>query len=128
MFPSLRVLPLLLAAFALALLPWAADAQNRGRDRAQAERQAERQAASERQHGRQAEQRALSDSVRRVGRATQGQVLSAERVRFEGRDVSRVKVIDGNGRVRVLWDDPQSASGDEPRSRTRRDDGDDPTL
>lgn len=128
MFPSLRALPLLLAALALALLPWAADAQNRGRDRAQAERQAERQDAAERQHGRQAEQRALSDSVRRVGRATRGQVLSAERVRFEGRDVSRVKVIDGSGRVRVLWDDPQSASGDEPRSRTRRDDGDDPTL
>lgn len=124
MAPPLRALPLLLAAFALAVLPWAVDAQDRGRDRAQAERQA----AAERQHGRQAEQRALSDSVRRVGRATQGQVLSAERVRFEGRDVSRVKVIDGSGRVRVLWDDPQSASGNEPRSRTRRDDGDDPTL
>jgi hypothetical protein len=124
MFTSLRAPALLLAAFVLAALPWGADAQDRGRDRAQADRQA----AAERQHGRQAEQRALSDSVRRVGRATQGQVLSAERVRFEGRDVSRVKVIDGNGRVRVLWDDPQSASGDEPRSRTRRDDGDDPTL
>jgi hypothetical protein len=124
MSPSLRALPLLLAASALAALPWAAGAQDPGRERGQGERQA----AAERQHGRQAEQRALSDSVRRIGRATQGQVLSAERVKFEGRDVSRVKVIDGSGRVRVLWDDPQAGSGDEPRSRTRRDDGDDPTL
>ena len=84
---------------------------------------------------RRAEHRALSDAVRRVERATDGQVLSAERVQFDGRDVSRVKVVDGRGRVRVYWDDPQARrgdqaprSGDEQRQRTRRDDGDDPTL
>jgi len=36
-------------------------------------------------------------------------VLSAERVQFDGRDLSRVKVIDERGRVRVYWDDPQQA-------------------
>lgn len=56
---------------------------------------------------RPSEHRALSDAVRRVERATNGQVLSAERVQFDGRDVNRVKIIDDRGRVRVYWDDPQ---------------------
>lgn len=90
---------------------------------------------------RPSEHRALSDAVRRVERATNGQVLSAERVQFDGRDVNRVKIIDGRGRVRVYWDDPQStraereahradraerdrpARPEEPPRRTRRDDG-----
>lgn len=52
----------------------------------------------------------LSDSVRRVERDTQGRVLSAERVPYDGRDVNRIKVVDQNGRVRVIMDDP-----DKPR-------------
>ena len=92
---------------------------------------------------RPSEHRALSDAVRRVERATNGQVLSAERVQFDGRDVNRVKIIDGRGRVRVYWDDPQAtraereahridraeraerdpARPEEPPRRTRRDDG-----
>lgn len=61
----------------------------------------------------------LSDSVRRVERRTRGQVLSAESMPYEGRSVSRIKVIDETGRVRVIVDDPQAAGGD---PRTRRDD------
>jgi hypothetical protein len=49
---------------------------------------------------------ALSDSVRRVERATRAQVLSAERVPYDGRDVNRIKTIDDRGRVRVFMDDP----------------------
>ena len=49
---------------------------------------------------------ALSDSVRRIERRTRGQVLSAERVPYEGRDLNRIKVIDEHGRVRVFMDDP----------------------
>src|SRR5690606_9538017 len=45
---------------------------------------------------RAADHRALSDSVRRVERETNGQVLSAERVQFDGRDVNRVKIIDNS--------------------------------
>jgi hypothetical protein len=48
----------------------------------------------------------LSDSVRRVERTTRGRVLSAERVPYDGRDVNRIKVVDQNGRVRVIMDDP----------------------
>ncbi|MFT3897145.1 MAG: hypothetical protein QM719_05550 [Thermomonas sp.] len=48
----------------------------------------------------------LSDSVRRVERDTRGRVLSAERVPYDGRDVNRIKVVDQNGRVRVIMDDP----------------------
>jgi len=77
----------------------------------------------------------LSDAVRRAERA--GQVLSAERVQYDGRDVNRVKIVDDRGRVRVYWDDPAAAregreSGDtqrpQPNGRTRHDDDDDPTL
>ena len=69
---------------------------------------------------RPSEHRALSDAVRRVERATNGQVLSAERVQFDGRDVNRVKIIDDRGRVRVYWDDPQAQRPD--RRDDRRDD------
>lgn len=53
-----------------------------------------------------ASHRELSDAVRRVERRTGGQVLSAERVPYDGRDVSRVKIVDSSGRVRVYVDDP----------------------
>ena len=51
---------------------------------------------------------ALSDSVRRIERSNRGQVLSAERVPYDGRDVNRIKTVDSHGRVRVYMDDPQS--------------------
>jgi hypothetical protein len=57
---------------------------------------------------------ALSDSVRRIERTTRGQVLSAERVPFDGRDVNRIKTVDARGRVRVYMDDPDDAR--DPRS------------
>jgi hypothetical protein len=58
----------------------------------------------------------LSDSIRRIERTTRGQVLSAERVPYDGRAVSRIKVVDEQGRVRVYMDDPQAAATD-PRTR-----------
>jgi len=65
--------------------------------------------ASERQHDsvRQRDADALSDSVRRIERSTRGQVLSAERVPYDGRDVNRIKTVDEHGRVRVYMDDPR---------------------
>lgn len=68
---------------------------------------------------RQRQQDALSDSVRRIERTTRGQVLSAERVPYDGRDINRIKVVDDRGRVRVYMDDPQSRR---PPPRTRGDD------
>jgi len=81
--------------------------------------------------------RQLSESVRRAERS--GQVLSAEQVQSDGRDVNRVKIIDDRGRVRVYWDDPsQQQQGRGGRQddgkkrqeppRTRSDDDGDPTL
>ena len=91
-----------------------------------------RQDERPRQHDRASEQRALSDSVRRAERATRGQVLSAERVQYDGRDLNRVKVVDDRGRVRVYWDDPQAQPSSDPdqddgqpRARRTRDDDDD---
>ena len=86
-------------------------------------------------------QEALSESVRRAER--NGQVLSAEQVQYDGRDVNRVKIVDTQGRVRVYWDDPaakpqqgqdqKGSKGTKPKppragGRTRDDDDDDPTL
>jgi hypothetical protein len=81
--------------------------------------------------------RQLSESVRRAER--NGQVLSAEQIQSDGRDVNRVKIIDNRGRVRVYWDDPsQPQKGRDGRQdggkqrqappRTRSDDDGDPTL
>lgn len=87
--------------------------------------QGQPQQAPPQQQERPSDHRALSDAVRRVERATNGQVLSAERVQFDGRDVNRVKIIDDRGRVRVYWDDPQSRRAererqDRDRSERRR--------
>jgi hypothetical protein len=67
---------------------------------------------------------ALSDSVRRVEQRTRGQVLSAERVPYDGRNLNRIKVVDERGRVRVYMDDPQQASGQaqDPSAPTRDND------
>ena len=69
----------------------------------------------------------LSDAVRRVERDTRGEVLSAERVQYDGRDMHRVKVVDDRGRVRVFMQDPERREErarrrppEDPRSRTGR--------
>ncbi|MGY1458350.1 hypothetical protein ACW5F0_06855 [Luteimonas sp. A534] len=77
--------------------------------------------APEARPSRGSRQDALADSVRRVQSRTGGQVLSAERVPFEGRDINRVKVVDERGRVRVYMDDPASRPRRPPRP-TRGDD------
>ncbi|TBR11481.1 MAG: hypothetical protein EPO46_06315 [Lysobacter sp.] len=56
-------------------------------------------------HEAQAAQQSLAEAVRRVERATGGQILGAERVPFEGRNMNRIKVVDATGRVRVITDD-----------------------
>lgn len=62
---------------------------------------------------------ALSDSVRRIERSTRSQVLSAERVPFDGRNVNRIKSVDDRGRVRVYMDDPQARPASRPGTDTR---------
>lgn len=49
--------------------------------------------------------RSLSEAIRHVQRSTGGQILGAERVPFDGRDINRVKYLDDRGRVRYM-DDP----------------------
>lgn len=56
----------------------------------------------------------LPDSVRRVERQTGGEVLRAEPMQRDGREVYRLKVLTADGRVRVVQDDP----GD-PQARKR---------
>jgi len=74
----------------------------------------------------------LTDSVRRVERQTGGEVLSAEPMQRDGRQVNRVKVLTNDGRVRVMQVDPQQDRNKKnpppaPRSQNATDkDGGDP--
>src|SRR5690606_15682883 len=101
-----RLLPNLLAAAILALLPaasaWAQSAPQPPPSR----------------DDRNDRRGSLSDAVRRVERDTRGEVLSAERVQYDGRDMHRVKVVDERGRVRVFMQDPERRDGGAPPSRS----------
>lgn len=109
----------LLAAVALAG-PAHADGRRPSRGAAPPARaESQRPAPPPMRQARPARSDALTDSVRRVQSRTGGQVLSAERVPYDGRDISRVKVVDERGRVRVYMDDPASRRPPRP---TRRDD------
>ena len=93
----------LLASAILAALPLAAaHAQQAPRERGKDEQAAR------------AERATLSDAVRRVERTTRGEVLSAERVQYDGRDMHRVKVVDDHGRVRVFMQDPERRADSPP--------------
>lgn len=73
----------------------------------------------------QARRAMLSEAVRQAERDTRGEVLSAEHVQYDGRDMHRVKVVDERGRVRVFMHDPQRRDGarrgppEDPRHRKR---------
>ena len=95
-------------------------ADSRESNRALANRSDDRAHAGHRDE-RGDDHRALSAAVRRVERRTGGQVLSAERVPYDGRDINRIKVVDASGRVRVYVDDPR-ARAPQRRVRTRGDD------
>ena len=110
-------------ACAISLVLFAATAATAGDVWAQRSRDKAREShrdlvdrAEPQRHGaRQLDHRALSDAVRRVERRTGGQVLSAERVPYDGRSINRVKVVDSSGRVRVYIDDPTSRGAQGPR-------------
>lgn len=70
------------------------------------------QAGSDRRNPQHDHQRELSDAVRRVERERGGQVLSAEPMEYEGRQVNRIKMVDDRGRVRVIMDDPHKPDPD----------------
>ncbi len=61
----------------------------------------------------------LTDSVRRVERQTGGEVLSAEPMQRDGRQVNRVKVLTNDGRVRVMQVDPQQNRSKKPEPAPR---------
>lgn len=61
------------------------------------------------------EDETLSDAVRRIERSNRGQVLSAERMQYDGREVNRLKVMDEDGRVRVYMEDPKPGNDTQRR-------------
>ena len=111
--PPLKVIGIALLAMVPAMTAFAGPQQSqRPRDRAAQEQ-------DRREDENRSRRDSLSDAVRRVERDTRGEVLSAERVQFDGRDMHRVKVVDDNGRVRVFMQDPRR-SDDDPRADRRR--------
>jgi len=62
---------------------------------------------------------ALPDSVRRVERTTGGEVLRAEPMQRDGREVYRMKVLTADGRIRVVQEDPNQPAP-EPRREPRK--------
>lgn len=104
-----RCLPLTVLGIALVAVALPASAQRRG----------DRQPPPD-EPARPQRDDTVSDAVRRIERANRGQVLSAERMQYDGRDVTRIKVVDDSGRVRIYMDDPQPAT--EPRRPPPRDD------
>ena len=59
----------------------------------------------------------LRDSVRRVERQTGGEVLRAEPMQRDGREVYRLKVLTSDGRVRVVQDDPDRPTTPPPGAK-----------
>lgn len=79
-------------------------------------KQASEPAKAERDKG------SLPDSVRRVERQTGGEVLRAEPMQRDGREVYRLKVLTSDGRVRVMQEDPsEPPAGDRPARQRDRD-------
>ena len=108
-------MPALLAVAILAGLPTASAWAQRGPPRGgQSQGQDGGQQGGARD---QQDRRSLSDSVRAAERDTRGEVLSAERVQYDGRDMHRVKVVDDQGRVRVFMQDPERNDGSPPPPR-----------
>jgi len=109
MSPTLRPLLLLLliglaAVSASAFAQKGGQAQDDGRERGQAKK----------------DDGNLPASVRRVERQTGGEVLRAEPMQRDGREVYRVKVLTSDGRVRVIQDDPQQRRNEDPPANGRR--------
>ncbi len=88
---------------------------------------AAQQQESHQERGKSRDSSSLSDAVRSIERNTRGEVLSAERVQYDGRDMHRVKVVDDAGRVRVFMQDPnrrqESASPNRGDRRNDRNSG-----
>lgn len=115
--PTLAALTLaVLAAFAGTHGVHAQDDRGRGDAPPSRERGAPR--SDDRGH-----RNSMSDSVRRVRSESGNQVLSVERMQYDGRDVTRVKYIDERGRVRTETQDDRGTSRRDVESpvRPRRD-------
>lgn len=109
---SLTARPLsLLLLIGLAAVSGVALAQNGGKEKS--DRSGKSEASDQKDDS-------LPASVRRVERQTGGDVLRAEPMQRDGREVYRVKVLTSDGRVKVIQDDPQQGRGDDPPAGGRR--------
>ena len=118
----LLVLLPLLAAVVLAGSPAHAQRQSERGERSERSVVARSPAQQARQEPARARlerrQDSMADSIRHVRRANRGQIIAADRMLSNGRQINRIKLVDERGRVRVIEDDPQRRS----RQRSRGDD------
>jgi hypothetical protein len=56
----------------------------------------------------------LPASVRRIERETGGEILKAQPMQRDGREVYRVKVLTPQGRIRIVEDDPPRRDAEPP--------------
>ena len=122
----LRHLLLLLPAVAALTLSAPVQAQRQAERSAEArvaqqggqQDRGERARSPDRRPDRRQERRqdSMSDSIRYVRRSNRGQILSAERMHSNGREINRIKMVDDHGRVRVFEDDPQRRRNQRSRS------------
>lgn len=116
------VLLLLLAAVVLAESPAHAQRQSERGERSERSAEARGPAQQVRQEPARARlerrQDSMADSIRHVRRANRGQIIAADRMHSNGRQINRIKLVDERGRVRVIEDDPQRRN----RQRSRGDD------
>ncbi len=61
----------------------------------------------------------LPETVHRIERETGGKVLSAERSSHNGQEATRIKLYTPEGRVRVMWDQPQRERPVQPEPAPR---------
>ncbi|MEZ5544475.1 MAG: hypothetical protein R3F10_04670 [Lysobacteraceae bacterium] len=61
----------------------------------------------------------LPETVHRIERETGGKVLSAQRSSHNGQEATRIKVYTPEGRVRVMWDQPQRERPVQPQLAPR---------
>ena len=116
-------LAVLAAALVVGVAPaWAQQERSGSQQQAPSPPRSDRRAPPE--AGSRDRQRSMSESVRWAQKTAGGQVLGAERVQSDGRDFNRVKLLDGDGRVRYMDDVPQSrGQSPAPRPEARKSPG-----
>ena len=107
MRPIQNIALAVVSLFAVSGMAWAGQASNQAQ-------QASPPPASSQRGSHEAGGNDLPASVRRIQRETGGEVLKAQPIQRDGREVYRVKVLTPQGRIRIVEDDATQAGNAPP--------------